>query len=315
MGRSELRCYYSLFTVLRGLYYKFGKDSGFFINSNFLGIPSELSDWDNARFAVLPVPYDHTTTFQSGTRKGPKAIIEASAYIELYDDELRMEPAESGVHTLDLLDVTVDPGETLDRISNVITDILKAEKIPVMLGGEHSITFGAVKALKDKYSNFSVLQLDAHGDLRKEYQGTELSHACVMRRIAELNIGIVQAGIRSISKEEAEYIQKANNIFTFFAANIIGREDWMEEAVSHLSENVYITIDVDVFDPSYVPATGTPEPGGLDWYQVIRFLNLVSRERKIVGFDAVELCPIPGQVASDFLVAKLLYKLMGYTIR
>lgn len=291
-----------------------GKDSHFFICSNFLGIPKEISDWSKASFVVLPVPYDHTTTFQSGTRKGPKAIIEASAYVELYDDELHMEPAESGIHTLDLLDVTVDPEETLYRIHTVITDILKADKIPVTIGGEHSITFGAVKALRDKYSNLSVLQLDAHGDLRKEYQGTGLSHACVMRRIADLNIGIVQAGIRSISKEEAEYIKNANNIFTYFAANIIDRDDWMDDAISHLSENVYITIDVDVFDPAYVPATGTPEPGGLDWYQVIKFLNLVSKKKKVVGFDAVELCPIPGQIASDFFVAKLLYKLMGYTI-
>ncbi len=290
------------------------KDSQFFSHSNFLGIPPEIADWSKSRFVVLPVPYDHTTTFQSGTKKGPKAIIEASAYIELYDEELHIEPADSGVHTLELLDVTADPEETLYRIQSVITDILKAEKIPVTLGGEHSITFGVVKALRDKYNDLSVLQLDAHGDLRKEYQGTGLSHACVMRRISELNIDIVQAGIRSISKEEAEYLQKANHVFTYYAANIIGRDDWMDEAISHLSGNVYITIDVDVFDPAYVPATGTPEPGGLDWYQVIQFLNRVAKKRRIVGFDAVELCPIAGQVASDFLVAKLLYKLMGYTL-
>lgn len=289
------------------------KDSHF-ISSNFGGIPPEMSDWAKARFAVLPVPYDHTTTFQPGTRKGPKATIEASAYIELYDEELRMEPAEAGIYTFDLLDVTVNPEETLYRVQNVITDILKERKIPVTIGGEHSITFGAVKALRDKYSNLSVLQLDAHADMRKEYQGIGLSHACVMRRISDLNIDIVQVGIRSMSKEEAEYIQRANNIFTYYAANIIGRYDWVDDAISHLSENVYITIDVDVFDPAYIPATGTPEPGGLDWYQVTGFLNRVSRRCKIVGFDAVELCPIPGQVASDFLVAKLLYKLMGYTL-
>lgn len=273
-----------------------------------------MSDWSKSRFVVLPAPYDHTTTFQPGTRKGPKAVIDASAYIELYDEELHMEPSEAGIHTLDLLDVTVNPEETLYRIQTVITDILKAEKIPVTIGGEHSITLGIVNALRDKYSNLSVLQLDAHTDLRTEYQGTGLSHACVMRRISELNLNIVQAGIRSMSKEEAEYIQKANNIFTYYAADIIGKDEWMDEALSHLSGNVYITIDVDVFDPAYVPATGTPEPGGLDWYKVIRFLKQVSSRSKIVGFDAVELCPIAGQVASDFFVAKLLYKLMGYTL-
>lgn len=291
-----------------------GKDSRFFINSNFLGVPPEISGWDKSRFVVLPVPYDHTTSFQSGTRKGPKAAIEASAYIELYDEELHMEPAEAGIHTLGLLDVTIDPEETQARIQSVVTDIVQDDKIPVMIGGEHSITFGAVKAVHEKYPDLSVLQLDAHADLRKEYQGIGMSHACVMRRISDLNLKIVQAGIRSMSKEEVEFLQKATNIYTCYAANMIGRNDWMEEAISHLSDNVYITVDVDAFDPAYVPATGTPEPGGLDWYQVTRFIRRVSERRRIAGFDAVELCPIPGQVASDFLVAKLLYKLMGYIL-
>ena len=291
-----------------------GSDSHFFISSNFGGIPPEVSGWEKSRFVVIPVPYDHTTTFQSGTRKGPKAIIEASAYVELYDEELRMEPVDAGIHTLDLLDVTVDPEETLYRIQSIVAEVVKADKIPVTLGGEHSITLAPVKALREKYPDLTVLQFDAHGDLRKEYQGTGLSHACVMRRISDLGLNIVQVGIRSMSREEAEFLQSANHIFTYYAANIAGKDDWMEEALSHLSGNIYITIDVDVFDPAYVPATGTPEPGGLDWYQVIRFLNRVPRKCPIVGFDAVELCPIAGQVASDFLVAKLLYKLMGYTL-
>lgn len=291
-----------------------GSDSHFFISSNFGGIPPEVSDWEKSRFVVIPVPYDHTTTFQSGTRKGPKAIIEASAYVELYDEELRMEPVDAGIHTLDLLDVTLDPEETLYRIQSVVAEVVKADKIPVTLGGEHSITIAPVKALREKYPNLTVLQFDAHGDLRKEYQGTGLSHACVMRRISDLGLNIVQVGIRSMSREEAEFLQTANHISTYYAADIIGKDDWMEEALSHLSGDIYITIDVDAFDPAYVPATGTPEPGGLDWYQVIRFLNRVARKCPIVGFDAVELCPIAGQVASDFLVAKLLYKLMGYTL-
>lgn len=291
-----------------------GSDSHFFISSNFGGIPPEVSGWEKSRFVVIPVPYDHTTTFQSGTRKGPKAIIEASAYVELYDEELRMEPVDAGIHTLDLLDVTVDPEETLYRIQSVVAEVIKADKTPVTLGGEHSITLAPVKALQEKYPDLTVLQFDAHGDLRKEYQGTGLSHACVMRRISDLGLNIVQAGIRSLSKEEAEFLQTANHISTYYAADIIGQDDWMEGALSHLSGDIYITIDVDAFDPAYVPATGTPEPGGLDWYQVIRFLNRVARKCPIVGFDAVELCPIAGQVASDFLVAKLLYKLMGYTL-
>ena len=291
-----------------------GGDSHFFISSNFGGIPPEVSGWEKSRFVVIPVPYDHTTTFQSGTRKGPRAILEASAYVELYDEELRMEPVDAGIHTLDLLDVTVDPEETLYRIQSIVAEVVKADKIPVTLGGEHSITLAPVKALREKYPDLTVLQFDAHGDLRKEYQGTGLSHACVMRRISDLGLNIVQVGIRSMSREEAEFLQSANHIFTYYAANIAGKDDWMEEALSHLSGDIYITIDVDAFDPAYVPATGTPEPGGMDWYQVIRFLDRVARKCNIVGFDAVELCPIAGQVASDFLVAKLLYKLMGYTL-
>lgn len=290
-----------------------GNDS-LFVNSNFGGIPPEISDWDKSRFVIFPVPYDHTTSFQQGTRKGPKAVIEASAYMELYDEELNIEPCDAGIHTLNLLDVSIDADETVNRIQSVVTEILNAGKIPVTIGGEHSVTFGVIKALKEKYNDFSVLQFDAHADLRKEYQGIGLSHACVMRRITELNLKIVQAGIRSMSKEEGEFLQKADNIFTYYAADIMDSDGWMEDAVSHLSGNVYVTIDVDVFDPAYVPATGTPEPGGLDWYQVIRMLRKVSKKCNIIGFDAVELAPIAGQVASDFLVAKLLYKLMGYTI-
>ena len=291
-----------------------GGDSHFFISSNFGGIPPEVSGWEKSRFVVIPVPYDHTTTFQSGTRKGPRAILEASAYVELYDEELRMEPVDAGIHTLDLLDVTVDPEETLYRIQSIVAEVVKADKIPVTLGGEHSITLAPVKALREKYPDLTVLQFDAHGDLRKEYQGTGLSHACVMRRISDLGLNIVQVGIRSMSREEAEFLQTANHISTYYAADIMGKDDWMEEALSHLSGDIYITIDVDAFDPAYVPATGTPEPGGMDWYQVIRFLHRVAGKCPIVGFDAVELCPIAGQVASDFLVAKLLYKLMGYTL-
>ena len=290
------------------------RDSHFFIKSNFLGIPPEKSDWNNSRFVVLPVPFDATTSFQSGTRKGPRAVIEASAYIELYDEELRMESTDAGIHTLDQLDVSVNPEEVLNKIECIITDIINADKIPVTIGGEHSITFGVIKALHAKYDDLSVLQLDAHADLRQEYQGTIWSHACVMRRISELGINIVQAGIRSLSKDEAGFISSARNIHTYYAADIIDKNDWMEDAISHLSDNVYITIDVDAFDPAYVPATGTPEPGGMNWYQVTKFLSRVFQRKKIVGFDAVELCPQPGQTASDFLVARLLYKMMGYSL-
>lgn len=294
-----------------------GNDS-LFVNSNFGGIPPEISDWDKSRFVVLPVPFDHTTSFQPGTNKGPKAAIEASAYMELYDEELNIEPCDAGIHTLGQLEVGLDSEETIERIQKAASDIINAGKIPVTIGGEHSVTFGVVKALKEKYKDFTVLQFDAHADLRKEYQGSELSHACVMRRVHELGVKIVQVGIRSMSKGEAEFLQKADNIYTYYAANIMDADsdsgNWMDDAASHLSGNVYITIDVDVFDPAYMPATGTPEPGGLDWYKVTRLLRKVCKNCNIIGFDAMELSPIAGQPASDFLTAKLLYKLMGYTL-
>ena len=191
-----------------------------------------MSDWDNSRFVVLPVPFDATTSFQSGTRKGPKAVIEASAYIELYDDELCMESADAGVHTLDQLDVTLNPEEVINKIESVITEIVDAGKIPVTIGGEHSITFGVVKALNAKYNNLSVLQLDAHADLREEYQGTKWSHACVMRRISELGVNITQAGIRSLSK---------NRLNKFFFKGLI---PYLEENAFLCRNFVYLCLCV-----------------------------------------------------------------------
>lgn len=291
------------------------KDHNLFISSNFLGISPDISKWDRAYFIVLPVPYDSTTTFQPGTRRGPRAIIEASAHMELYDEELCFEPASAGIHTLDYLDVAIDPEETINRVYHVVGEILKEEKVPVVIGGEHSVTLGAVNAVKERYNNLSVIQLDAHADLRDTYQGERLSHACVMRRISEKKIDIIQVGIRSMSKEEAKYLKDTSNILTYYASDILGGDEWMEDLFSRLSEYVYVTVDVDVFDPAFVPSTGTPEPGGLGWYKITSLLRRIAEERKIVGFDVMELCPIPGNVAPDFLVAKLVYKLMGYTLK
>ena len=200
-------------------------------------------------------------------------------------------------------------------MANIVYENVKTlfsdNKFPVIVGGEHSITVGCVKAFSEKYNDFSVLQLDAHADLREEYDGTKFSHACAMKRCLDLCKNIVSVGIRSLCKEEADYIEE-NKIKMFWAKDIHDNDDWMEDAISKLSENIYITIDLDVFDPSIMPSVGTPEPGGLGYYQVLKFLRKMFVKKNVVGFDIVELCPNENNVSSDFTAAKVLYKIIGY---
>jgi agmatinase len=277
---------------------------------NFPGIEPELSSFEKARVVVFPVPYDSTTCYRSGTRNGPHAIITASRQMELYDEELGYEPARVGIHTLDELEPSMDsPEETIRRVERVIADIIENKKFPLMLGGEHSISLGAVRALAKTYRNMSVLQLDAHTDLRGEFEGTKFGHTSVMRRISEL-CDTVQVGIRDMSLEEAEFVKK-NKLKVFYARNA----PKPGEIVSHLKRDVYVSIDLDVFDPSEVPAVGTPQPGGLHWHDVIALLKEVASKRNVVGFDVVELCPIDGDISSDFLAARLAYKFLGYIFK
>lgn len=277
---------------------------------NFGGIYPAHSLRD-ALFVVVPVPYDLTSTYQPGSRRGPAAIIEASSNMELYDEELKKETYLAGIHTT--LPVTVDargPKNMINVVRKKISKIAAANKIPVMLGGEHSITFGAVQALKEKYPKLSVLQLDAHADSRESYQGSAYSHASVARRISEI-CPLTQVGIRSMSKEEADFLP-ASKVKSYSADFVLENKDWCEKICKNLKGDVFVTIDLDVFDPSIMPATGTPEPGGLYWRDVLRLLKSVSRSCKIRGFDVVELAPIPGIVAPDFMAAKLIYRFMGY---
>lgn len=280
---------------------------------NFCGIEERYSDFNKAKVVVLPVPYDSTTSYGAGARNGPHAIINASRNMELYDHELEASPYEIGIHTLPELEPSMaGPGETVKRVRQVIGDILEAKKFPFMIGGEHSITLGAVQAFRRKFKNFSVLQLDAHADMRNELEGTKFSHGCVMRRSREL-AGVVQAGIRSLSAEEADYIteKKVRNLF-YMPRDPQDFNAQIPKIVSALNENVYLTLDIDVLDPSEVPSTGTPEPGGLKWAQVLNLLKAVCGKKKIIGMDLVELAPVPGNVAPDFLAAKLAYKMVGY---
>lgn len=277
----------------------------------FAGLPLEHSSWQRAQVAILPVPYDLTTSYQTGARHGPQAILDASLHVELYDDELEAEPYKVGIHTLPPLEpLASGPEEMGKRIEQATRQILKARKFPLVLGGDHSITFGVAKALSTEHKQLSVLQLDAHADLRDSYHGTKYSHACVARRISEL-ARLFQIGIRSLSREEAELMDELN-VTTVFARELYHNPKAIEKALNALNDPVYITLDVDVFDPSVMPATGTPEPGGLDWYTTLMILRHVFEKHRVVGCDVVELAPIPGMAAPDFMIAKLVYKLIGY---
>ncbi len=278
---------------------------------NFGGIDAAYESLERAAFVVVPVPYDLTTTYQGGARKGPSAILEASCNMELYDEELQTEPFRAGIHTLPPLEaIAAGPEGMLGRVEEEITGVLDLEKIPVLLGGEHSITLGAVRALKKRIPRLSVLHLDAHADLRASYQGTPYSHACIGRRMTEI-CPVVQVGIRSMSTEEADFLRKGS-VPVFPASQLRKDRSWIAKVLRCLSKQVYVTVDLDAFDPSIMPATGTPEPGGMLWHEVLDLIREVCRRKQVVGFDIVELAPIPGMVAPDFLAAKLAYRMMGY---
>ncbi|MGA9049580.1 MAG: agmatinase [Dehalococcoidia bacterium] len=278
---------------------------------NFAGLPPKLSDLDTAKVCILPVPYDGTAEWHGGTRHGPKSIIEASYYLEMYDIELGKEICNIGIHTLPEIEpVLSGPEAIVDRVYQAVKSLLDQSKFVVMLGGEHSISFGAVKAFREKYNNLSVLQLDAHADLRDQYFGTKFSQACVMRRIIDL-CPIAQVGIRSLSLEENKYIM-SNKLKPFFF-ELAYSPSTVEKIIASLNDDVYLSIDLDVFDPSIMSAVGTPEPGGMDWGQVTSLLKTVAKSKNIVGFDVVELCPDQGPAACSFTAAKLVYKLLGYS--
>ncbi len=282
--------------------------------ANFGGLLEEHSAYETSRAVIFPVPLERTTTYVRGTYNGPGAILSASRHMELYDDELELEPyKEIGIHTLppiDTMDGTFD--EVLTELFTAQCALLEDDKFPVALGGEHSLTPPLVSAVAKKYKNLSVLQVGAQADLRSEYQGNPSSHSCAMRRVLEI-CPAVQVGIRSISAEEARVIPQLST--KIYWAKDIARaplKTWIAKVLADLSPNVYFTIDVGGFDPSIIPATGNPEPGGLDWHQVTSLLRAVAAHKKVVGMDIVELLPQQGDHASAVLAAKLVYKCLGY---
>ncbi len=268
---------------------------------------------EKASVIILPVPLEKTVSYLPGTEAGPRRILEASRQVELYDPELDASPWRVGIHTTAPVDCRGTSEECLDRIEAAVA-ALGGRAVPICLGGEHTLTLGAVRALQQNGEDFSVLHLDAHADLRDRYGGTELSHASVIRRVSELGIPVVSVGVRALSRKEAEYL-KAEEIRIFSGWRFpAGGYPWKEIAGA-LGRRVYLTIDLDAFDPSEVPGVGTPEPGGLHWPQALELLRALRGAGKtLIGADLVELCPLENSVVSEFFAARLLYKMIGYLI-
>lgn len=280
----------------------------------FLDIKSEFTDPASAAIAILPVPYDGTSSWMKGAGIGPAAIIRASAHVEWFDIETRTEVHRRGISTLRAIecDHTTLPETVAERVRFAVAGILNREVFPVLLGGEHSVSIGAIEAIADHHQDVCVLQIDAHADTRETYLGSRYNHACVMARARE-RCPIVQVGIRSAEKEEMDRLDESR---IFFAHDIHQRErgrdfGWIDEVIEKLSQNVYVTFDLDAFDPSVLPATGTPEPGGLTWVQANTLLSRVAKRRNVVGFDVVELCPREGHHASEFTAAKLVHRFLS----
>lgn len=292
------------------------RDLSWELPHNFLGLDDEASNFDRARVVILPVPYESTVSYGAGTANGPAAIIAASRYMELYDQELDIEPSAVGIATLPALELTgAGPEAAVHELREAYDTLLDASggKFVIVLGGEHSISSAPILAHveRNQGKRISVLQFDAHTDLRDEYEGSPYSHAAVMHRVRE-SVDLVAVGIRALTREERELARRSKNIHLFLADDIHSGDQWMDDVMDKLGDTVYISFDVDGFDPALVPSTGTPEPGGLRWYPVMKLLRRVFTEKNVIAADVVELAPIPGLSAPDFLVAKLVYKMIGY---
>jgi len=261
-----------------------------------------------SRIIIVPVPYDETSTWMKGADKGPDAIMEASVNLEFYDIETDSEAHLYGIHTIEPVNEKRSPEKLVGAVYDKVSDLLDQKKFPVVVGGNHTVSIGSARAFSEHFNDLSILQLDAHTDLRLEYEGSVYNHACAMARIGEFG-PLVQVGIRSMSRDEVS-IADRNRIFP--AHELFLDKTKYSQAIDMLTENVYITIDLDVFDPSLMPSTGTPEPGGPEYYEIMNFLKEVIKKRNVVGFDVVELCPSPVNKAPDFVAAKIIYQLLSY---
>ncbi len=287
---------------------------------SFAALDGANADFATAAVAILPVPYDGTVSYRPGARDGPRAIIEASRFLELYEPDLDVEPSQWGIATLPELEPNVSgPEENIARVEHAVGTLANAGKLPVMLGGEHSLTLGAVRALAKRHPGLSVLHLDAHADMRETYQGSSYSHACVMRRvrevIAEGGGAVTQGGIRSISQEETQHIRDANiRGVHLYTPGLYRDPTAIDALLAALGDTVYVTVDLDALDPAIMPAVGTPEPGGLSWQEILDIARAVQRRSHIVGFDVMEFAPNEGPAHAAFTAARLTYKLIGYAL-
>jgi len=284
---------------------------------NFGGIEeTEFSSFDASRVLIFPVAYEGTVSYGAGTGAGAMAIVEASRNMELYEEETDAEVYKIGIHTLKEFSARETPAAMSEALYEETKNLLKSEKFLCMLGGEHSVSAPVIRAHAERFHNISILQIDAHADLRDEYDGTPHSHASIMARaVKDLRIPAVQVGIRSISTEEARSLDSGIPTKIFWAKDIVGHTDWIDEAVNSLTENVYLTIDIDGLDPSLVPTTGTPEPGGLGWYEVLTLIRKLAEKRRVVGMDLVEFSKTENSEAPAFLCAKLVYKTLAYIFK
>ncbi|MFA5864967.1 MAG: agmatinase [Phycisphaerae bacterium] len=282
---------------------------------NFLGLPREFSEYKKSKYVILPVPYDATVSYRTGSREGPSAILAASRQVERFDPQLGKEIHFPGIATVDPIEPDArGPEQTMKELYTYAKKNVSDGKFLIALGGEHSISSALVKAVQTRHKKLSVLHIDAHLDMRNTWQGSKFSHACVIRRIHELGVNTVSLGIRNISQEEFRYVKKTKQtVLTAEQICLARGDDWITNALAALNKEVYVTIDIDGFDPAVAPGTGTPEPGGLDWYHVTKLLNALTKDRQIVGADIVEVLPLPGQVVTEFLAAKLAAKIIALT--
>lgn len=276
--------------------------------SNYAGIPDEFAQLDTAKVVLIPVPYDGTSTWGKGADKGPKAFLEASENMELYDIETGTQVYQQGVFLADAITENSSPEAMVQAVHATTKSYIKKNKFVTLFGGEHSISIGTIRAFNESFENLTVLHIDAHADLRPSYEGTTCNHACAVHEASQTT-NLIQVGIRSMDQIENSFLDPEK---TFFAHDMVQDEYWMDKAIDLMTENVFISLDLDAFDPSIMPATGTPEPGGLLWYETLAFLKEVFAEKNVVGFDIVELCPNGQSKPSEFLAAKLYYKMLSY---
>lgn len=274
----------------------------------YAGIEEQYAKLDTAKIVLIPVPYDGTSTWQKGSDKGPEAFLHASENMELYDIETATEPYKQGVFLADAVTENSSPEAMVDAVHQTTKKYIKRNKFVTIFGGEHSISIGTIRAFNECFDNLTVLHIDAHADLRPEYEGSKCNHACAVYEASQ-NTNLIQVGIRSMDVSELSVMDEDK---VYFAHEMAQDDSWMDSALDQMTENVFITFDLDAFDPSIMPSTGTPEPGGLLWYETLEFLKMVFEEKNVVGFDILELCPNSQEKASDFLAAKLYYKMLSY---